>query len=79
MCSKCRRTIQLFCLINVNVFTQSIEQNGCKEILRSIQPASLPAHLSLKKEVQLGRSKVFIRTPEMYFAFEQLREKAFER
>lgn len=40
---------------------------------------ALPGGLSLKSEVQLGRSKIFIRTPEMYFAIEQLRERQFER
>ena len=54
-------------------------QNGCKEILRAIQRMTLPPGLNLKNEVQLGMTKLFIRTPEMYFAIEQLRDKAFER
>jgi hypothetical protein len=39
----------------------------------------LPQGLNLKSEVQLGKSKIFIRTPETYFAVEQLRERQFER
>ena len=39
----------------------------------------LPEGLNLKNEVQLGKSKLFVRTPEMYFAIEQLREKQFEK
>lgn len=55
------------------------EQNGCKEILKAIDKMTLPDGLNLQNEVQLGKNKLFIRTPEMYFAIEQLRERQFEK
>lgn len=47
------------------------DKSGAKAILRAASK-TLP---SLENEVQLGKSKIFIRTPETYFDLEKLREK----
>lgn len=48
------------------------DKDGCKQILKAIM-TKIPG-LS-KDEAQLGKSKVFIRKPETYFAIEKLRER----
>ena len=47
--------------------------------MKSISSKKLPNGLNLKDEVQMGKTKLFIRTPETYFAIEQFRERSFER
>ena len=49
------------------------DKDGCKVILSQIAKKNMIPGLN-KEECQLGKSKVFIRAPETYFAFERLLE-----
>ena len=49
------------------------DKDGCKVILNQIAKRNMIPGLN-KEECQLGKSKVFIRAPETYFAFERLLE-----
>ena len=53
------------------------ERDGCKAILRSV----VKKHNLVmdRAEAQLGRTKVFIRSPETYFEMERLRVTVIER
>ena len=49
------------------------DRDGCKVILNQVAKQNMIPGLN-KEECQLGKSKVFIRAPETYFAFERLLE-----
>jgi myosin-1 len=48
------------------------DKEGCKEIIKTVA-AQLEG--ITKEEVQMGKSMIFVRKPETYFALEKLREK----
>ena len=50
---------------------QGTDRDGCKKILAA---ASKELTALNRDEAQLGSTKLFVRTPEMYFALEKLRE-----
>lgn len=50
------------------------DKDGCKQILKTIAQENRLPVLSSKGEVQLGKSKIFVRQPETYFELERLRE-----
>ncbi|DAZ99181.1 TPA: hypothetical protein N0F65_008214 [Lagenidium giganteum] len=67
------RFVDRFRLLSKETYPEfrGTDKKGCQAILR----AAVKHLPQLENEVQLGKSIVFIRTPETFFALEKLREK----
>jgi myosin-1 len=70
----CHRFLERFSILSPQTFPEfrGEDKVGCKHILKAI--SSKIEGLS-KDEAQLGKTKVFIRKPETFFAIESLREQ----